>query len=116
MGIQPIDLQTLYTQMDKVGKAQLSQQAAAQQAKDAADADVRKTAEAKAKTVQGPDSENEFAGKVSERNGGGQNGGDGKMKKNNGDAPGAENGGETPRAETEPLHDAGVGGKIDISV
>ncbi len=67
MGISPIDLQTLYTQMDKVGKAQLSQQAALQQARDAVENDVRKAAEAKAKSVQKAETGESAVGKVDDR-------------------------------------------------
>lgn len=52
MGIQPIDLQTLYAQMEKVGKAQVHQQAAAQNAREAELAKNREDAEKKVTTVQ----------------------------------------------------------------
>ena len=45
MAISPIDLQTLYTQMDKVGKTQLSHQASLQQARETAEQEAKKAAE-----------------------------------------------------------------------
>lgn len=117
MAILPIDLQTLYTQMDKVGKSVLSQQAAMQQAKAVSDADVRKTAEAKAKTVQGPETENEFTAKVSDRNGSAHDAEERQKGKQETDAGNQEDGvQENTDGKNSDLLASGVGNKIDISI
>ncbi len=67
MAIQPIDLQTLYTQLDKIGKAQVQQQAAAQATRDTENASNKKEAAERLTTVQGAESGEERTGKVHER-------------------------------------------------
>ena len=47
MAIQPIDLQTLYAQLEKVGKTQVHQQAAVQNAREAELARNREDAQKK---------------------------------------------------------------------
>ncbi len=64
MAIQPIDLQTLYTQLDKVGKTQVQQQAAAQAARDAENASNKKEAADRMKTVQGTETSEDKTGRV----------------------------------------------------
>lgn len=112
MGISPIDLQTLYTQMDKVGKAQLSQQAALQQARDAAENDVRKAAEAKAKSVQKAETGENAVGKVDDREEAADSGGE-SAKKEEAKAEEAET---VEALNAGPPLDEGLGKNIDISV
>lgn len=116
MGISPIDLQTLYTQMDKVGKSQLSQQAALQQARDAAENDVRKAAEAKAKSVQKTEAGESEVGKVSDRKESDRNGAFSKQKgKPEEKDEAASDGQDEGESSSSPL-DAGLGCNVDISV
>lgn len=56
MAIQPIDLQTLYTQIEKVGKTQVQQQHAAQIAQNSEQKENIKKADQQQKTIQGLDS------------------------------------------------------------
>ena len=117
MGISPIDLQTLYTQMDKVGKAQLSQQAALEQAREMSESDVRKAAEAKAKSVQKAETGENAVGKVDDHKE--PSAGDGEEAKKEGakaeeaEAPNEE--ASPPLSATPPL-DEGLGKHIDISI
>jgi hypothetical protein len=109
MAIQPIDLQTLYGQLDKVGKTQVQQQAAAQAAREAEMKANREKAARNLDTVQTPEAGDEKAGRVHERNesSGGQGeptGGEPAKK----DVKGEE-------AEKEILKDPALGHHIDIS-
>ena len=103
--------------MDKVGKAQLSQQAALQQARDAAESDVRKAAEAKAKSVQRTEAGEGAVGKVGDHEE--PSAGGGEKAKHEGARDGEA---EAPESESPPPSSAGVqlegglGKNIDISV
>ena len=118
MAISPIDLQTLYTQMDKVGKTQLSHQASLQQARETAEQEAKKAAEAKAKSVQKAETGESSAGKITDR-GGSSGDTEADFEKKNGG-----NSGEEPQEDSatagpdapQTLHTAGVGNRIDISV
>ena len=115
MGISPIDLQTLYTQMDKVGKAQLSQQAALEQAREAAEDDIRKAAEAKSKSVQKAEAGENAIGKVDDRRESFAGGEPAKKEEAKAEeAEGEDDGAQALRAGS-PL-DEGLGKQIDISV
>lgn len=110
MAIQPIDLQTLYGQLDKVGKAQVQQQAAAQAAREAEMKANRDKAARNLDTVQMSEAGEEKVGRVHERNesSGGQ-----------GEAPGggepAKKDEKSEEAEKEILKDPALGHHIDIS-
>lgn len=67
MAIQPIDLQTLYAQLEKVGKTQVHQQAAVQNAREAELARNREDAQKKVTTVQEAEAGEEGTGIVRER-------------------------------------------------
>lgn len=67
MGIQPIDLQTLYAQMEKVGKAQGMQQAGNQNAREAELIKNREEAEKRLSTVQETEAGDERSGVVHKR-------------------------------------------------
>lgn len=115
MAISPIDLQTLYTQMDKVGKTQLSHQASLQQARETAEQEAKKAAEARAKSVQKAETGESSAGKITDRGG---SSGDTEAdfeKKNGGEEPQEDSATAGPDAP-HTLHTAGVGNRIDISV
>lgn len=118
MAIQPIDLQTLYTQLEKVGKTQIQQQVAAQALRDAEQAANRKDAEHKLKSVQDPDWGDEQTGVVHEKNGSGSS-----ESGAGGTGGGAKSGVHDEKAETEGqaepdkevIHDPALGKHIDIS-
>lgn len=67
MGIQPIDLQTLYTQIDKISKAQVLQQTASQAALEAEMKRNKVEAEEKQKHVQETNAGKELANRVHEK-------------------------------------------------
>lgn len=114
MAIQPIDLQTLYTQLDKIGKTQLQQQQAAQAAQDA-DRSANKTdAEKRLKTVQESDAGEERAGAVHERNGSGKDGSD-SGKPGAGARGSKDDQADQASGEKEIIHDPALGAHIDIS-
>ncbi|HNY22801.1 MAG TPA: hypothetical protein PKO22_11705 [Treponemataceae bacterium] len=69
MAIQPIDLQTLYSQLDKIGKTQIQQQQAAQALRESEQIANRQEAEKKMTTVSDVESEDAKTGVVHEREG-----------------------------------------------
>jgi hypothetical protein len=114
VAIQPIDLQTLYTQLEKIGKAQVQQQVAAQAERDAEISANRADAEKRLKTVQETEAGDEITGKVHENNG----------KKGKEDASSApdkkeakedESKGASAEPEQEVIKDPALGTHIDIS-
>lgn len=111
MGIQPIDLQTLYAQMEKVGKAQVQHQAANQNARDAELVNNREEAEKRLQTVQETEAGEESIGKVDENHeksgGSPQNSSGHQDEKHETDAP--------PLPSQEIIRDPDLGSKIDIS-
>lgn len=110
MAIQPIDLQTLYGQLDKVGKTQVQQQAAAQAARDAEMKVNRDKAARNLDTVQTPEAGDEKTGRVHERTE--SSGGQGDSQ--GGETPAKKD--ETPiEAEKEIVKDPALGHHIDIS-
>jgi len=116
VAIQPIDLQTLYTQLDKVGKAQVQQQAAEQSARETEMANNKKDAAARLKTVQGTETSEDKAGRVHERTESEERERDGGQKREK--PEGAEKGEgneETPENPPEVIRDPALGTRIDIS-
>ena len=111
MAIQPIDLQTLYAQMAKVGKQQGAEQQLASMVKDAQQQQNKIDAEKRLSTVQIVDSDNNKNLRINkdgkspdEENKGGEN-----TKKQN-----------TPQTEQEPdteeyIKDPSLGQRVDIS-
>ncbi len=120
MAISPIDLQTLYMQMDKVGKSQLAQQAALEQAKNASEADAKKAAEAKAKSVNKTETGQSAVGKIADENASSSSGG-ATAEKEEGEGKKSEKANTTASAEENtvsaptPLKE-GLGANIDISI
>ncbi len=111
MGIQPIDLQTLYTQLDKVGKAQVQQTAASQAAREAEMAKNREEAEKRLTTVRETETGGEQTGAVHERNGSSSGNFSGSQQKGSRDPP-AQEPEEPPK---EIIRDPSLGSIIDIS-
>jgi len=113
VAIQPIDLQTLYTQLDKVAKTQVHQQVAAQAAQEAQMVANKVKSEHKLKSVQETDAGNEKTGTVHERTGSSpqQQGGTGAGERKDDD------GGNAGIAEPakEIIRDPALGNNIDIS-
>lgn len=115
MAIQPIDLQTLYTQLDKVGKAQVQQQAATQAARDAENASNKKEAAERMKTVQGTETSEDKTGRVHERTEPEEREGEGGRKeRRDAEAEANAGGAETP-APPEIIKDPALGAHIDIT-
>lgn len=67
MAIQPIDLQTLFTQMDKVGKAQVQEKAAITLQQELQTADFQRRAEMKIRSVNKVQDEGEGVEQLKER-------------------------------------------------
>lgn len=111
MAIQPIDLQTLYTQLDKIGKTQVQQTAAAQAAREAEMAKNREEAEKRLKTVRETETGGEQAGVIHERNESSSGNSAGTSPKGGKDSPTAEK--EDPPKEV--IRDPDLGSIIDIS-
>lgn len=113
MGIQPIDLQTLYTQLDKIGKTQVQQQLAAQTVRDAQIQTNKLKSEQKLKTVQETDAGNEQTGIVHEWKGSdGQNAADTADQEKGESKPDSAIPAETKK---EVIRDPDLGTHIDIS-
>ncbi|ULQ59812.1 hypothetical protein K7I13_00140 [Brucepastera parasyntrophica] len=112
MAIQPIDLQTLYTQLDKVGKTQVQQQAAAEVDRDAKMAANRADAEKKTKTVQKTEAEEDGAAVVHEKKDFEEEQNSPQMKKQEK----KEDSGEAPEEKKqEVIRDPDIGNRVDIS-
>jgi hypothetical protein len=109
MAIQPIDLQTLFTQVDKVGRAQSAQREglAIQQAIQGVQFE-RKT-EAQIQSVNEAQNTGEGAEKVKDRNTGGQEAAEGEGKRQEKDEAPAEG------RERAVIRDPSLGANIDIS-
>lgn len=112
MAIQPIDLQTLFTQLDKVGKAQSAQREglAVQQAIQGAQLQ-RKTEEQIQEVNEAQDS-GEGAEKVNDRGQRNASGGGGKKEKGPGENENEENG----ESHDVIFRDPALGRNIDISL
>ncbi len=113
MAIQPIDLQTLYAQLDKIAKTQVHQQVAAQAAQEAQMVANKAQSEHKLKRVQETEAGSEITGMVHEREGS-------EPQHQGGTSAGEHREGEEKNGSiTEPLKqfikDPALGNNIDIS-
>ena len=115
MAIQPIDLQTLYTQLEKIGKTQVQQQVAAQAEREAEIVKNRNEAEKRIKTVKETDAGNEIAGKVHEKNGKQEKGGASESAAHKEPAKVSEDKKEIVEPSKEVITDPALGTHIDIS-
>jgi len=112
VAILPIDLQTLYTQLDKVAKTQVHQQVAAQAAQEAQMVANKVKSEHKLKSVQETDAGSEKTGVVHEREGAGaQQGGTPSGERKEGEEGNPGNAEPTK----EIIKDPALGNNIDIS-
>lgn len=111
MGMLPIDLQTLYTQLDKIGKSQVQQQLAAQAVQESQIAANKKKAELKVKSVQELDLGKENVGSIHEQ----------ESDNVTSDSENQHDSSETPHEDTMPqkereiITDPALGAHIDIS-
>jgi hypothetical protein len=112
VAIQPIDLQTLYAQLDKIGKSQVQQQAATQAARDAEMQTNKNDADQKLKSVQTAEAGDEKAGVVHERDGSGKEEGESAGKS---PTKKPEKDEENAESEKEIIRDPALGSHIDIS-
>jgi hypothetical protein len=115
VAIQPIDLQTLYTQLEKIGKTQVQQQVAAQAEREAEIVKNRNEAEKQLKTVKETDAGSEIAGKVHEKNGKQDTGGAFETTAHNDPRKESEDKKETVEPTKEVITDPALGTHIDIS-
>jgi len=109
VAIQPIDLQTLYTQLDKIGKSQVQQQQAAQAARDQDMAKNVQDAAERLRTVHGTEAGDESAGAVHER------GSSGEEPAPNPDKKQKDSQNDEPAPDKEIIQDPALGKHIDIS-
>ena len=114
MGIQPIDLQNLYMQLEKVGKTQVQQQVAAQAEQEAEKTKNLQNAEKKLKTVQETDAGNEQTGIVHEKNENSGSGSSEQPEQKAAPAPVVEEKTKEEKPE-EVIRDPALGSHIDIS-
>lgn len=107
MAIHPIDLQTLFTQIDKVGKSQVQEKAAQHASQEVARSEVQKQAETQAHAVRRlPDSEEGLEALKDKE----KQAGEGDTSKKREDQ---KNEGE--RAGLPQIQDPNLGQNIDIS-
>jgi hypothetical protein len=110
MAIQPIDLQTLYGQLEKIGKSQVQQQAAMQAAREAEMQTNKDKAAQNLNSVQTSEAGDEKTGRVHDRNesAGQQGGGEASL-------PAKKKEETPPENEKEIVKDPALGHHIDIS-
>ena len=109
MAIQPIDLQTLFTQLDKVAKTQSSQREGAAMHEAIQGAQLQRRTEEQIKAVNDVQNMGEDgAEKVKDRGAQAHDGG--KGKKQEGEKPHQE------EAKAAVIHDPSLGRNIDISL
>lgn len=111
MGIQPIDLQTLYAQLDKIGKTQGAHQQAAQVAQDLQQAANRLQAEQRATTVQQTEAGSDHAGKIRDRDEPAEERKD-SSKRHKDETTAAD---DSVLPEPEIIRDPALGNRIDLS-
>jgi len=110
MAIQPIDLQTLFTQLDKVAKTQSDQREGAALHQAIQGAQLQRKTEDQIKAVnQTQNMGEDGAEKVKDR-GAQAHDGNGKGKKHEGEKPDQE------EAKAAVIHDPSLGRNIDISL
>jgi hypothetical protein len=109
MAIQPIDLQTLFTQMDKVGKAQSVQREGAQIQASLQGVESQRKIEEMVQSVNEAQNTGEGTEGINDHTG---RGGEGQGRK--GKAPGEEEGAETEK-HAEIIRDPALGRNIDFS-
>lgn len=111
MGMLPIDLQTLYTQLDKIGKSQIQQQLAAQAVQESQIAANKKKAELKLKSVQELDLGKENVGSIHDQEADNVT----SDSENQHNSPDTATEDAVPQKEREIITDPALGAHIDIS-
>jgi hypothetical protein len=109
MAIQPIDLQTLFTQLDKVGKEQSNQKDGLQLQQALQSAQMQRKTEERIQAVNESQDTGEGMERVKDRNGHTAQGQGGAGKRNQGN-PGEEEG-----PELAVIRDPTLGKNIDLS-
>lgn len=111
MAIQPIDLQTIYLQLDKIGKAQVEGQLAAQTAKEQGRQKNIREAEEKLTTISETEAGDQKTGKVHEKN----SSSDTSSQQKNTKSESNSSQEEQKEPEKEIISDPALGSHIDIS-
>ncbi|MDR0494358.1 MAG: hypothetical protein LBG95_01845 [Treponema sp.] len=110
MAIQPIDLQILFTQMDKVGKAQSAQREGLALHEAIQGVQIQRKTEEHIQAVNETQNMGEGAEKVKDRGAQGQNSGEGKKKEAHDETS------EQDKAQAPVISDPCLGRNIDISL
>jgi hypothetical protein len=110
MAIQPIDLQTLFTQMDKVGKAQIAQREGLALQEAAHGVLIQRKTEEHIQAVNEAQNTGEGTEKVKDRGAQGKDSGEEKKKEER-DKPSAQE-----EARSPVISDPSLGRNIDISL
>jgi hypothetical protein len=108
MAITPIDLQTLFTQLDKVGKTQASQREGLALQQSMQDVQLQKKTNEQIQQVKEAQNTGEGAEKINDRGGSGQNQKSGGKKKEQEQE-------EEKKNTVSVLYDPSLGKNIDIS-
>lgn len=111
MAIQPIDLQTLFTQLEKVGKAQSAQREGLAVQQDMQGVQLQRKTEEQIQSVNKAQDSGDGAEKVGDRRGGSRRGG---AKGQGGTGEESETEDEEPQAPV--IRDPALGRNIDISL
>ena len=110
MAIQPIDLQTLFSQMDKVAKTQAAEKEGVQLQQALVSAQNQKKSEERVRSVNGAQDAGEGAERVKDKQ---KRKPDDKAKEGNADGAGENEDEEAPA--TEVVRDPDLGRNIDVS-
>ncbi|MDR0386510.1 MAG: hypothetical protein LBH57_00600 [Treponema sp.] len=111
MAIQPIDLQTLFTQIDKVGKEQMNQKEGVHLQAVLQNAQLQKKTEERFHTVTELQNTGDGADRIKDRNAGRQGGGHASDRRQDEEDPTGSEDGETPPV----IRDPALGKNVDIS-
>ncbi len=110
MAMQPIDLQTLFTQLDKVGKLQANLKEGAQLQQSLQAASNQKKAEERVRSVNETHDAGEGADRVKDKAGrrGAESGGEGRKRQGDSEEP-------EEKESAEVVRDPDLGKNIDVS-
>jgi len=110
MAIQPIDLQTLFTQMDKVAKTQTAMREGFAVQQEIQGAQLQQKMEARIQSVNEAENTGDGTEKIKDKGAKGHGGGEGKKKENQHEES------EQEHAQAVVFYDPSLGRNIDISL
>jgi len=113
MAVQPIDLQTLFTQVDKVGRAQMAQREGLAVQQMMQGVKLQRKTDEEAQSVNQAQDMGDGTQKINDK--GNRQDGGGKKKKNQGVSPDEDENEDEEKPETLVFRDPLLGRNVDIS-